>query len=635
MQSKNPLKIGVRKGLNVSFTQGKKVLNKSPKTKKFLRSIILNYIHTEAAAVSNSRYQQWLLQNAPDGMELFRERRQIESFKYKPLLSILVPTYSTDIGFLTDCIESVQAQSYDNWELILVDDASPNEEIRTAIKEFAAADKRIRYVFRKENGHISVATNDALKEAKGEFIALLDHDDILWSNALFENVKALNDDKTLDFLYSDEDKITSNRWEHKDLFLKPDWNPEFLESVNYITHFAVIRTSIVKKVGGWRSKYDGAQDWDLFLRVSAATKKIHHIPKVLYSWRISATSAASGIEAKPYALEAQKQAIQESLKTKGYKDAKVLQGMSSDVWTVEYPVKGKPKVSIVIPTKDQPDILKKCISSIYKKTTYKNFEVILVDTGSTNKKVLSYYKRLQRMHDNLKILEWPEQPFSYARSCNYGVEHAAGKYIMLLNNDIEVITPRWLEVMLGDAQRDDIGAVGCKLYYPDKLHIQHAGIGIGLDRTAANLLWKAHKNNLTLLQLLYSKTRHELSAVTAACMMINKERFDKVGRFSEEFRITYNDVDLCLKLKDAGYRNIYNPCVELIHHESISVGLPDELAGGRKKSKRQDNPELVEAKKLLRKRWKKYIEHDPNINSNVDKKSSLLEPYLEESDSVD
>jgi GT2 family glycosyltransferase len=640
MQSKNPLKIGVRKGLNVSFTQGKKLLNKSPRTKFFLRNIILDYVHTEAAAITNNKYQQWVLQNYPDAVELMHERRQIDRYKYKPLISILVPTYNTDLGFLKDCVESVQAQSYDNWELILVDDASPNQEVRDAIKGFADTDERIRYEFCKKNGHISAATNVALALAKGEFVALLDHDDVLWPNALFENIKALNDDPKIDFLYSDEDKITANKWEHKDLFLKPDWNPEFLESVNYITHFSVLRTSVVKKVGGWRGKYDGAQDWDLFLRVSDATKRIHHIPKVLYSWRISATSAASGIEAKPYARDAQRLAIVDSLSAKGYKNAKVITGLSPDYWTVKHPIKGSPKVSIVIPTKDQFKIVRRCVNSIFKKTTYKNFEVVLVDTGSADKRIIEWYKKLTARHKNVKVVDWPEQPFSYSRACNFGVKNADGEYILLLNNDVEVITSDWIETLLSDAQREGIGGVGCKLYYPEGKRIQHAGIGIGLNNTAANLLSEMHNNNKTLIQHLYADTRHELSAVTAACMMVKKDRFDEVGGFDEEFRITYNDVDLCLKLKKAGYRNIYNPHAELIHHESVSIGLPTELAKARgiKEADRQkyqrDADELEKTTKLLQSKWKKYIEHDPHINDNIDKRDAFLEPFVEEPDSA-
>jgi glycosyltransferase involved in cell wall biosynthesis len=628
MKSKKILSTGVRKIVNVSLTQVKKVAKKSPKASKFFVETLLNYIQTDAAAIANNRHQTWILQNYPDAVDILHQRKQIDDFKYLPLISILVPTYNTNLNFLTDCIESVQSQSYDNWELILVDDASPKAEVRELILKFAKVDKRIKYHFRKENGHISNATNDALELARGVFIALLDHDDVLWPNALYESVKALNKDSSIDFLYSDEDKITVNKWEHKDIFLKPDWNPEFLESVNYITHFSVIRTSVVREIGGFRSQYDGAQDWDLFLRISNITDKIYHVSKVVYSWRISETSAASGIEAKPYAIEAQRLAVQESLKEKGYKNAVVKPGMGPDIWTVEHPVIGNPKVSIVIPTINQPEILKKCINSILKNTTYKNFEIILVDTGSTDKQVLKWYKRIESKN-NIKILSWPKKPFSYSLACNHGASHASGEFIVFLNNDIELITPKWLEIMLGDAQRDDVGAVGCRLFYPGGIKIQHAGIGVGLNRTAANLLSNVSKNNMTLIQLLYSNTRHELSAVTAACAMIKKDRFNKVGGFTEEFRVTYNDVDLCLKLREAGYRNIYNPQAQLIHHESISIGLPKDLPEAKKsKQNKRDNAELERTTALLRTTWHKYIEHDPHVNANIDKRDAFLEPKI-------
>jgi GT2 family glycosyltransferase len=620
-----------RKGVNVSLTQGKKILKNSPRTTSFLRDTLLNYINIEAAAVTNNKHQIWMLQNYPDGIDQLKQRHESLSFEYRPLISVLVPTYNTDINFLEDCIDSVQAQTYDNWELILVDDNSPNNNVRDKIIKYSKSDNRINYHFRKKNGHISAATNDALKIAKGDYIALLDHDDILWPNALYENVKALNSDKNIDFLYSDEDKITLNRWEHRDLFLKPDWNPEFLQSVNYITHFSVIRTSVVKNVGGFRSEYDGAQDWDLFLRVSNFSKNIHHIAKVLYSWRISPTSAASGIEAKPYAIERQRNAIQNSLIQKGDTEARVVQGLGPDYWTVEYPIINNPKISIVIPTKDQFFLVKKCIESIIAKTTYKNYEIILVDTGSVDKNVLNWYKKINK-NKNVKVINFHESPFNYSRSCNYGVKESKGEYILLLNNDMELLTSNWIEILLSDAQRDDIGAVGCKLYYPDKIHLQHAGIGIGLNKTAANLLSKISIHNMTLIQSLYANTRHEMTAVTAACLMIKRSKFDDVGGFEEKFRITYNDVDLCLKLKEAGYRNIYNPHAELIHHESISVGLPTILKETKNDNNNsRDEEELIKTTMMLQNRWREYINHDPNINDLVDKSNAFLEPLMKDS----
>jgi glycosyltransferase involved in cell wall biosynthesis len=630
MKSKKILK----KGINVSLTQGKKIIKKSPRAAGLLRRMILDYVNIEAAAIANTKYQMWVLQNYPDAVEIMHEKELVKKFTNKPLISILVPTYNTKERYLTDCVESVLVQTYDNWELILVDDASSDPSVRRQIEAYAEQDSRIRYHFRTQNGHISAATNDALQRAGGEFIALLDHDDVLWPNALFVAAEAINEDETIDFIYTDEDKITDNRWEHRDIFQKPDWNPEFLESVNYITHFSIIRKQLVQSVGGFRDKYNGAQDWDLFLRVGHAARRVYHVPRVVYSWRISETSAASGIEAKPYAKEAQRLAIVDSLVARKAKGAIVEKGLIPDYWNVIYR-NSNPKISIVIPSKNQGVVIKTCIDSILKKTAYKNYEIIIVDTGTTDTKVLKWYMKLQEQHKCIKVYSFPEQPFSYARACNYGVDKARSDYVLLLNNDIEVITPKWIDYLLSDAQRDGIGAVGCKLYYPGGKQIQHAGIGIGLGGAAANLLSTVSRDNMTLIQHLYADTRHELTAVTAACMLVKKKRFLEVGGFDEKFRVTYNDVDLCLKLREAGYRNIYNPHAQLIHHESISVGLPENIPNAIKAPKGdRDKSELETATKLFRERWSKYILHDPHLNDAIDHDTAFLDPCIEPIDSV-
>lgn len=609
----------LKKSLSKTLALGKKAVSKSEPLKNLAKGLILEHFNLHPPGVTNA-YTTWVAHNYPDGVDMYRQRAALASMPYQPLISVLVPTYNTNIAFLKEAVASVQAQTYENWELCIVDDASPDGTVRDCIRDLAAKDKRIKSTFRKKNGHISVASNDALAMAKGEFVALLDHDDILWPNALFEVVKALNENKKLDFLYSDEEKVTEDRRAHQDPFFKPDWNPEFLESVNAITHFAVLRTALVKKIGGFRSEYNGSQDWDLFLRAAYAPGATppYHIAKILYGWRISETSTAGSTDAKPYVREAQEKALRESLRARGFPDAKVVQGVQRDYRHVVHPVKGNPKVSIVIPTKNLYAIAKRCINSIYTKTTYKNFEIVLVDTGSTDSKVHNWYKTLKHEHDNIKILDWPEQPFSYVRTCNFGAKNATGEYLLMLNNDTEVITPDWIEMLLSDAQRDGIGAVGCKLMYPGGLLIQHAGIGIGFGGVAGNSLSMVHSKQMTGMQHLYADTRHEVSAVTAACVMIKKERFDEIGGFDEKFSVTYNDVDLCLRLKKAGYRNIYNPMATLIHHESISLGRPEE-------KQVRDNKEFNAATALFKKRWKSYIEHDPHLNPNIERTNASFE----------
>ncbi|RYF29680.1 MAG: glycosyltransferase family 2 protein [Chloroflexi bacterium] len=596
---------------------GKKILGKSPTLKKKLKRAILP--HLGINPVNDAQYKQWISNNLPDAITIAKVKRRSDSLKYRPLISVIVPTYNTDHQFLRDCFDSVLAQVYENWELCIVDDASPDEEVRNIIKEYAALDSRIKYKLSKTNQHIAGATNDAVGFATGEFISLFDHDDILWPNALYEVVAALNKDRSIDFLYSDEDKVTEDRKDYQAPFFKPDWNPDFLHSVNYITHFSTVRKSVWDKVGGLRAEYNGAQDWDLFLRITSATKNIHHIPTIIYSWRIHSESTAMSTDSKPYVVEAQKKALSDDLERRGYPDATVKQDpKNSGYWMVEYPLKNNPLISIVIPSKNQYKILKRCIDSIYSKTTYSNFEIVLVDTGSTDQKVLNWYEKVKSQHDNFRVVDWPEQPFSYARSCNEGAKQAKGELLMMLNNDTEVITPNWLELMAGDAQRKEVGAVGCLLYFPDKIHVQHAGIGIGLGGVAANSFSMTVNHGLAPNQHLYLNTRHNMTAVTGACLMIRKEVYDQIGGFSEDFRITYNDVDLSLRLREAGLWNVYTPHVQLLHHESISLGLPDEV-------KKRDTVEMRGAVKLFKERWQKYIDHDPDLNPNINRDNAFYE----------
>ncbi|MBH1980179.1 glycosyltransferase family 2 protein, partial [Candidatus Saccharibacteria bacterium] len=522
--------------------------------------------------------------------------------------------------FLRECLDSVKGQLYENWELCIVDDASPDEGVRKIILEYASDDDRIKTRFLKKNRHIADATNEAVSFAQGEYVALFDHDDILWPNALYEVVKALNDNQDIDFIYTDEDKITEDRFNHIAPFFKPDWNPDFLHSVNYITHFSVIRKTIYDSIGGERKDYNGAQDWDLFLRVARATRNIYHIPKVVYSWRIHDMSTAKTTDSKPYVVAAQKGAIEDDLRERGFGKSLVARDEKhSGYWRVIHPLGGTPLISIIIPTKNQKKIAKQCIDSIYKETTYSNFEIILVDTGSDDPGVKRWYDQLLKDHDNITFVDWPEQPFSYARSCNEGARIAKGEILVMLNNDTEVISPDWLEQLGGEVMREQIGAAGPLLLYPDGKRIQHAGVGVGLGGVAANSFsMMTLSQPMTQTQHLMINTRHNVTAVTGACMAIRKTVFDEIGGFDEDFRITYNDVDLCLRLIEAGYYNLYTPHVRLKHHESLTLGLPEEVA-------RRDTAEFKSAKQQFIERWKKYIDHDPNINAHLDKSNAFYE----------
>jgi glycosyltransferase involved in cell wall biosynthesis len=594
------------------------VLNRQPRVKKKVKSFLLATVG--AQQWNRFKYGRWLDENFPDFIEIAKLRKLEQQLYYRPLISVVVPAYSPKQQFLRDCIESVQAQIYENWELCIVDDASPDDETRKIIEEYAEHDKRIKYKFLKTNRHIADATNVAIEMAEGEFVALFDHDDLLWPNALYEVVNCLNKNKELDFIYTDEDKITEDRHFHLGPFFKPDWNPDFLHSVNYITHLSVIRKTLLDDLGGLRGDYNGAQDWDLFLRITSATKNIHHIPKIVYSWRVHDLSTAKDTKSKPYVIEAQKKAIEDDLRRKGYHDVLVQQDRKhKGYWNVQYPLQGKPLISIIIPTKNQYKVIKRCVNSIYKKSTYSNFEIVIVDTGSTDSKVLGWYKKLQKKHSNIQVVDWSEQPFSYSRSCNKGAEMAHGELLVMLNDDTEVITPNWLELMAGDAQRLEIGAVGCLLFFPDKYHIQHAGIGVGLGGVAANSFsMMTLTQTMTATQHLMVNTKHNMSAVTAACLMVRKSVFNEVGGFAEEFRVTYNDVDLCLRLREKGYENLYTPYVQLLHHESISVGMPEEIA-------KRDTSEFQKAKDLFVARWDKYIRHDPNLNPNLNKENAFYD----------
>jgi len=593
--------------------KGKRIfLNKYTNQIPVLSSVISfadgRLVSARTSRVRNDEYAVWFHKNYPGQAKLQRQKAEQEKFKIRPLISVLLPTYNTDPSHLKECINSVLVQTYNNWELCIADDASTIQSTREIIKKYAKQDSRIKYVFRKKNGHICEATNSSLNIASGKYVALLDHDDVLWPNALYEVVTAINKRPDIKLLYTDEDKIKEDSDEHTDPFFKPDWSPELLRSINYITHFAVLDRKLAKEVGGFRKGYEGAQDWDLFLRVSDNLKYVHHIPTVLYSWRMSKNSTATKPSAKYYAYANQKKVLEDDVRRRGLV-ANIKWQIPYLMWRADYKSQTKPLVSIVIPTKDQFKLIKQCLSSIKAKTDYKNMEIVIVDTGSEDKKVWELYKKYQKLFKAIKIVKWDEKPFNFSAACNFGAKNSSGEYLLFLNNDTQVISSSWVDDMLGYAQQRDIGAVGAKLYYPDG-RIQHAGVILGVGGQngtpgIAGHFFPAFIDNPPQdpKMDLYAGGARNFTAVTAACLMVSKKNFNKVNGFDPAFQIAFNDVDFCLKLYSSGLRNVYLPHVRLYHHESVSVGQPG--------SKQRDEGVFAKEIKMMIKKWGPIIKNDP------------------------
>lgn len=502
-------------------------------------------------------YNEWLKQN--------EKINGYEKLKYEPLISFIIPVYNVEEKYLNECIESILAQSYQKFEICIVDDASTKKETLEALERYKD-NKKIHIKHRKKNGHISVASNDALTMAKGEYVALMDDDDTIAPDALAEVVKVLNKDKKIDMIYTDEDKIDLEG-ERCDPNFKPDYSPDTLLSVNYMSHLGVLRKKIVDEIGGFRKGYEGAQDYDLYLRFTEKAKKIHHIPRVLYHWRMIPGSTSMTIENKGYAADNGKKAIESALKRRKM-DAHVVKDEKSKYYQVVYDFKEQPLVSILIPTKNQAEVTRACLKSIYDKTTYKNFEVIMIDNGSTEQETLELFDEYKSEHDNFRVMR-KDIPFNYSKLNNLAAKKAKGECLVLLNNDTEVITPEWLEYLVGYAMRPHAGAVGAKLLYPDET-IQHAGVILGLGGVASHAYIGMERDDMGI----YGRLRvpYNYAAVTGACLAVSREKFEEVGGLEEDLKVAYNDIDFCLKLLEKGYYNVFLPMVELYHHESKSRG---------------------------------------------------------------
>jgi len=558
-------------------------------------------------------YEKWMEKNEKwDGIEI---KKEIEKFKYKPKISIITPVYNVDPKWLNKCIESVRNQFYENWELCLHDDASTKKETIEYLKKWEKkGDKRIKISFGEKNQHISGASNECLKMATGEFVALLDNDDELSPDALFENMKLLNKYPKADFIYSDEDKIDEGG-DRVEPFFKPDWSPDLFLSQMYTCHLGVYRKAIIDEIGGFRKGYEGSQDYDLVLRFIEKTdrEKILHIPKILYHWRKISGSMAAKETAKDYTAVAAKKALKDYLKRNKI-EGEILDGKFPGTYRVKRKILGNPKVSIIIPFKDQADVLKVCVDSVLDKTRHKNFEIILIDNQSKERKTFEYLESLKN-NPLFRQLSF-DKPFNFSAINNYAVGEAKGEYILFLNNDIEVISDGWLSAMLEHAQRKEIGAVGAKLLYPNNT-IQHAGVVMGLG-----VAGHAFKHLPSKLPGYFFQPHliRNYCCMTAACLMLKKILFEEIGGFDEKnLSVAFNDVDLCLRLIEKGYYNVYTPYAELYHHESLSRGDDNE------KNLKLKNPEKYKRVKreneYMRAKWEKYLERDPFYSPNLTRKS--------------
>lgn len=549
-------------------------------------------------------YLEWLEINE-------KEDKEILSFNYNPLISICIPVYNVERKYLSECLDSILNQTYQNFEICLSNDCSTLKETLDTLEEYEKKDTRIKVFHRKENGHISKATNDALAIASGEFIGLMDNDDLLTKNALYECVKVLNENPNLDFIYSDEDKIDL-AGKRRDPHFKSDFAPDSILGSNYICHFEIMRKSIVDQIGGFRVGLEGAQDYDIFLRFFEQTtpERIYHIPKVLYHWRMIEGSTAAEIDNKGYAIERGRRAVADALERRGI-NADVKVHPKVPYYIVEYKYEVEPMISIIIPTKDYADVTEQCLKSLYEKTTYQNFEVIVMNNNSQKSETFALFDKYKSEHSNFRVID-ANYEFNYSKINNQGVTVANGEFIVLLNNDTEIITPNWLELMVGYAMQPHIGAVGAKLLYPDNT-VQHAGVILGIGGIAQHTFIGCAKEDPGFYGRL--SVPFNYSAVTAACLMVAKDKFNEVGGLEEYLQVAFNDIDFNLKLLEKGYYNVCLNHVELYHHESKSRGLDTTS----EKYKR-----FVSEHDYMKDKWSNILYNDKFYNPNLSLKKAFV-----------
>lgn len=549
-------------------------------------------------------YQKWIVRHLPGPKELERQRR--EKFDFQPKISIVIPLYKTQEKYLRQLVETIKEQTYPNWELCLSDGSGANSPIAGLLESLAASDERIKVVSHEESLQISENTNAAIEIATGDYIAFADHDDELTPNALFECVKALNKNRDVKVLYSDEDKMSMDGHKFFQPHFKPDYNPDLLCTVNYICHLFVVDRKVIEQVGTLRKEFDGAQDYDFIFRCIEAVspEEICHVPKILYHWRCHEESTAENPESKTYAFESGKRAIEEHYRRTGI-DAEVYQGEFLGLYRTRFHRDHDPLISIIIPNKDHIDDLKRCMDSIDQKSTYKNYEYIIVENNSTDDATFQYYKKLEAENPKAHVVYWDKE-FNYSAINNYGAAFAKGEYLLLLNNDTEIINEDCLEELLGYCMRSDVGAVGARMYYEDDT-IQHAGVVIGFGGIAGHCFVLQPRGTTGYCHRIICA--QDYSAVTAACMMVKREAFDKVGGLTEELAVAFNDIDFCMKLREAGYLIVYNPYAELYHYESKSRGMEDTPEKQLRFSREVN---------CFRRKWEReLLKGDPYYNPNL------------------
>lgn len=561
----------------------------------------------------NAQYPTWVECNRLRAGDMRRLRNAAAGFGYRPTMSVVVPVYNPEPEWLRWALDSVLRQIYPNWELCICDDASTRDEVRDVLSGYERLDERVKVAYLPENSGISAASNKAVSLAEGEFVVLLDHDDELPPEALFEVVKLLQERPEADLIYSDVDKIDEAGNRSGPNF-KPGWSPELLLSSNYISHLGVFRRSILEGVGGFRSEFDGCQDYDLTLRFTERSDNVHHIPKILYHWRMVEGSIALSADNKDYIRKAVHRALADTLCRRGLRGT-VEDGLIPNRFRVRFAIEDQPKVSVVIPTRDNLSMLRRCVESIERLTTYPEYEILILDNDSSDPETVEYLSATPH-----RVIPFREE-FNYSKVNNFAASLADGEHLLLLNDDTEVISGGWMEAMLEHAQRAGVGAVGAKLVYPDGL-IQHAGVLTGVGHSwvpaVATHSHQHHPADLPGYVGTVSVVRN-YSAVTAACMMVPKSVFEEVGGFDEEnLGVVYNDVDLCLRLRERGYRIVYTPYAELCHHESVSRG------GG-----------TSEEARYMRERWGDTLDADPYYNPNFssgesdfDLRADMLRPGI-------